>query len=353
MKKSKKVVVSLIATCICALTYTGSINRKVEASESLNKDNIFVITGEEKVQRLSGKDRFDTCISVAEKLKCRQGNEKFKNIIISSAFGFADSLSGSILAKKLNAPLILINNNLSSSEKSLNYIKNNLDKNGNVYILGGTGAVKPEIEAFIKDNGYNVKRLNGQDRFKTCDSIINEFTPKQKTPFVIVNGFNFADALSVSAPASIKGYPILLSDKNELPTYAKNLIKNVNPSEIFIIGGEGVIGNKVNTQIKNICSSAKVTRIAGKNRYDTSLKVNQFFNNKESVLLASGSNYPDALSGSALIGQIEGSLLLIDDSSAKDQIKFINKKDTDEVMILGGSAVISNKIQTLINNLFN
>ncbi|MEL5897858.1 cell wall-binding repeat-containing protein [Clostridium sporogenes] len=308
--------------------------------------------GKDKVQRIKGKDRFETSVKVGNKFRLENGEEKLKNVIISSAFGFADSLSGSILSKKLAAPIILTGNNESSSKQAVEYIKNNVEKNGNVYILGGTASVNNTVENTIKNNGYNIKRLSGQDRYATCNSIVKEFGVKEGTPIVIVNGLNFADALSVSAPASIKGYPVLLSGNKALPEYAKSIIKTAKSSEVYIIGGEGVLNKNIENEIKKIQSSAKITRINGKDRYETSLRVNEHFANRETVIMASGTNYPDALSGSALAGKLNASLLLVNDGSLNNQIEFIDKEKTDGVILLGGEGVLSKKVQNAIENIF-
>ena len=354
MNKQLKSIVSCAVTCMFMLTYSSII--PVRASEvndiKKSKGDYVVIVGEDKVQRLQGKDRFETSINVGTKYKEENGEEKLKNVIVSSAFGFADSLSGSILSKKLDAPIILIGNNENSSKQAIEYIKNNVDKTGNIYILGGTAAVSNNIENIIKNNGYNTKRLSGKDRFETCNAIVSEFTVKENTPVVIVNGLNFADALSVSAPASIKGYPILLSGKDALPGYAKDIVKNSKPSEVYIIGGEGALSKNIENEIKKIQSSAKITRLSGKDRYETSLKVNEHFANRETVIMASGTNYPDALSGSALAGKLNASLLLINDGSLNKQIKFIDKEKTDGVTLLGGEGVLSKKVQNAIENIF-
>ncbi|KAJ51842.1 putative cell wall-binding protein [Clostridium tetanomorphum] len=339
-------------------TDMSNSNVNTEVKEQSKTDNldidkdVFVATGDGKTQRVAGNDRFDTSINVAKKLSSRKEEEKFKNIIISSGFGFADSLCGSVLAKQLDAPILLVGKDINSSEKVLNYIKSNLNKDGNVYVLGGEGSVSNIIENTIKNSGYKVKRLAGKDRFQTCNEVFKQVNAKEKTPFVIVNGLNFADALSVSAPASINGYPVLLSGKTSLPDYVKNAINDVKPSEVFIIGGEGAISKNIEGELNKINSQTKITRIAGKDRYDTSLKVNQYFKNNESVLLASGQNYPDALSGSALASQINGSLLLVNDSSLSKQINFIDKDKTDEVIILGGNASVSKRVQETIEKLF-
>ncbi|BDR74926.1 cell wall-binding repeat-containing protein [Clostridium tetani] len=320
--------------------------------ESNNKSEDLKDVENNKVQRIKGKDRFETSVKIGNKFRLENGEEKLKNVIVSSAFGFADSLSGSILSKKLDAPIMLTGNNESSSKEAIEYIKNNVDKKGNVYILGGIASVNSTIENTIKNNGYNIKRLSGEDRYGTCNSIVKEFGVKEGTPVVIVNGLNFADALSVSAPASIKGYPVLLSGNGALPEYAKSIIKTAKPSEVFIIGGEGALSKNIEDEVKKIYSSSKITRLSGKDRYETSLKVNKYFDNNETVIMASGINYPDALSGSALAGKLNASLLLINAGSLNNQIKFINKEKTKEVILLGGEGVLSKKVENSIKKSF-
>ena len=168
---------------------------------------------------------------------------------------------------------------------------------------------------------------------------------------VIVNESSFADALSISSPASIKGYPIFLSGSSNLPDNIKNRIKTVKPSDVYIIGGEGALSKNIEKEISKLNSSTKITRLSGKNRYDTSLKINQFFNLNESVVLATGENYPDALSGCVLAADLNGSILLVNDNTFNGQLKFIDKDKTDSIIILGGSKVISSKVENATKKL--
>ncbi|KPU43364.1 N-acetylmuramoyl-L-alanine amidase LytC precursor [Oxobacter pfennigii] len=308
--------------------------------------DIFIVTGEESTQRLYGQDRFETSLKIAEKLASYVDGGKFQNVVISSGLNFPDSLSGSVLAKKLNAPILLTGNNAAESQKAINYVNSNLDKSGNIYILGGEGAVDISIENSLKELGYsNIKRIWGQDRFETSGAIAGELNVAAGTPVVIVNGMSFADALSAGAAASIKGYPVLLSDKDTLPSNIKSYISNIKPSDVYVIGGEGVLAKSIESEISSLNPSSKITRLFGMDRYQTSLRVNEFFNYNEYVLLATGEDYPDALSGCALAAAINGSILLVDDTSINTQLQFINKDNTNSVIILGGSAVVSGTIE--------
>lgn len=339
----------IIATVASAAVSDSTQN--VTTSSGIS-GNIIVVAGDEKVQKIYGRDRFETSLNVADKIKLLNGNEKFKNVIISSGYNFPDSLSGSVLAKKLNAPILLTGKSEAENKSIINYVHENVSADGGIYILGGTAAVGSGIQDSLKNIGYkNIKRLSGKNRYDTCDLIFNELNVSTGTPMVIVNESSFADALSISSPASIKGYPIFLSGSSNLPDNIKNRIKTVKPSDVYIIGGEGALSKNIEKEISKLNSSTKITRLSGKNRYDTSLKINQFFNLNESVVLATGENYPDALSGCVLAADLNGSILLVNDNTFNGQLKFIDKDKTDSIIILGGIKVISSKVENATKKL--
>ncbi len=184
--------------------------------------------GDYNVNRISGKNRYETSINIAN----QYNSEKFENVIIGNGNDFPDALAGSVLSKKLKAPILLVNENISSSRDTINLIKNKLTKNGSIYILGGEGAVSRVYEDYFKDLGYkNIKRLGGINRFDTNKSIVKSLNVEKGTPIVIVNGFGFADALSVSSPAASKGYPIFMSNSDKLPNETKDIIKDISPTK--------------------------------------------------------------------------------------------------------------------------
>ncbi|KZL91894.1 putative cell wall binding repeat 2 [Clostridium magnum DSM 2767] len=49
------------------------------------------------------------------------------------------------------------------------------------------------------------------------------------------NGYGFADALSVSSVAALKGYPILMTSASTLPDETKNILSTVQPSQVYVI----------------------------------------------------------------------------------------------------------------------
>ena len=93
-----------------------------------------------------------------------------------------------------------------------------------------------------------------------------------------------------------------------------------------------------------------VVRIFGSNRYETSLKVADELlamlgtEKFETVILASGKNYPDALAGSYLSCTFNSPILLVDDNKAHiDAVQSYIKENVAEggtIYMLGGAAVV-------------
>jgi putative cell wall-binding protein len=184
-------------------------------------------------KRVSGADRYKTSVSVANTFS----NGTIQNIILASGENFPDALTGSVLSKKLNAPIILVSNTLDSNADSMQYLKDHLDKSGTLYILGGEASIGGEFIDYIKKNGFsNIVRLGGSDRFDTNAKIVNFMDVPKGTPIVISNAYGFADTLSISSIASSKGYPILTTESNNLPEEIKDTIKKIQPSEVYVVG---------------------------------------------------------------------------------------------------------------------
>ena len=99
-----------------------------------------------KVERISGKSRYETSVAVAEKF--------FKNVdlaVLADAKGFPDGLCGGPLAAAMNAPLVLTAD--GKTEAAADYTIQRGIKDG--YVLGGTARISDESARVIfklKDN---------------------------------------------------------------------------------------------------------------------------------------------------------------------------------------------------------
>ncbi|KGK81003.1 cell wall-binding repeat-containing protein, partial [Clostridium sp. HMP27] len=93
-----------------------------------------------EIVRLGGSSRYETSMSIFNEF-----NLDTKNIVLASGKGFADALSGSQLAAKLNAPMVL------ADESNLDdqYAKFEAKGMENYYLLGGKGSLSDSLEFVI------------------------------------------------------------------------------------------------------------------------------------------------------------------------------------------------------------
>ncbi len=117
----------------------------------------------------------------------------------------------------------------------------------------------------------------------------------------MASGLGFADGLAAAAPAAKLGGPLLLSAQASLPASVKAEIQRLQPATIYIVGGTASISDAVAAQLAPL--AATVTRLAGADRFETARKVvDVAFPTMQKVYVASGMNFPDALSSAAAAG---------------------------------------------------
>lgn len=262
------------------------------------------------INRLSGQDRYET----AKVIAAAAYSGSIDNIILATGNNFADVISASVLAGKLNAPILLVNRTISQSDAAMDYVAEHLNKTGTIYLIGGSGTLGQEFSTALNDMGYrNIVRLGGIDRYETDAVIAETCNNAVSTPIFVASGENFSDALSVSSIAANKGWPILLVQKNVVPDSIRDYIVRQQPSEIYLIGGTSVIPTSIEAKLSSFASNTVIHRIAGENRYDTCAQVLQkFYSVPSTLFLATGANFPDALVGGVLAAGTNDPLVLID-----------------------------------------
>lgn len=252
---------------------------------------------EPRVIRVYGSNRYETSLKTADELKTRLGLTQFQNIIVSSGSEFADALAGSYLAAEKEAPILLVHS--TNIDRIKDYIRKNLVPGGTVYILGGVNAVPAAMETGLTD--YTVKRLGGANRYETNLAILQEAGSNFST-LLVCTGRDFADSLSVSAT----GLPILLVHDKLTP--AQKAFLQSRYLQIYIIGGTNAVRDTVAQELQQY---GQTLRIAGDNRYETSLAVaEQFFYAPSQAVLAYGRDFPDGLCGGVLAHALHAPLIL-------------------------------------------
>ena len=309
------------------------------------------VNAESKVTRIYGEDSYKTSFKVADVLKKFLGVSKFDSIILASGNNYPDAISGSSLAAMAKAPILRVRNGLFSDV--VTYVNKNLKKGGTVYILGGTAAVSSKFNnAYDASLNANVVRLGGANRYETNIKILEEADRlyglankgKVDKTVIVCTGQYWADALTAGAT----GHPILLVN-DKMYNVQKKYLEGRGKSTINIVGGTVAVNNTVATSLKNY---GTVSRITGKNRFDTAVQIaKKYFGSKPSrIILAYGDNYADGLSAGPLAQTMKCPILL---TSGKYNIATAYNYQVDagkpDTTIIGGTGVISSKLAAASN----
>lgn len=334
-KKMKKVFISSTLTSLVLTTTLTLTSAKADAG---------------KVTRLGAESRYATSSQVATNNWINSDN-----VVLVSGEGYADAVSASVLAKTLDAPILLT----STSSLSID-TKSALDTLNpkNIYVIGGEASVPQSIRDELKES-YNLVELSGKNRYETNAAVANELVKNngiKADNVIIVSGEGFSDALSAALIAAVKGEILLLSANSiESIRPAADFIKSNKPN-VTVIGTKNVLNNDTYTELQ---ASSRID--GGSSRFDTNLRILDAYksdlkNDKLYFANASGNGYADALVASVLAGKYSAPLVLIDSENSPDTakaIEYINNvvdRDKTDINAVGGTSVIPNSIINSITN---
>lgn len=160
------------------------------------------------LDRLHGKDRYGTSAKVS-----REYGKK-DTVILASGEKYTDELTASVLASKMDIPILLTMKNFIP-ESVLREIERPEAKK--VIIIGGDETISRKLEQKLSKD-YITERIGGPDRYDTSILIggrIRELTDKTDEA-ILVDGTNFPDAIAMTSMGVENSIPILLTNPKEL-----------------------------------------------------------------------------------------------------------------------------------------
>jgi len=256
-------------------------------------------------------------------------------VIIAQVNQFPDALAGAPLAYKLQAPILLAPSS-GLTEDVRAEIQRLAPKT--IYLLGGTVALSSTIESELRQK-YEVKRLSGHTAEGTACEIAKELATKGQV--VIASVRYFQDALVISSWAARQGVPILLTNAQALSAETQAVLNELSITQSLVIGGAAVVGPNVMDELPF------PTRISGNTAYDTEAAVLQAYPPTTSKLeIATGENYPDALTG-AVRAALYGSMVVLvpTNSATSSSLETVLKSWSGrQIEALGGVAALPEKV---------
>lgn len=287
--------------------------------------------------RLSGGTRFATAVAISKTLVPDPAGG-VANVYVASGQDFPDALAAGAAASATRTPVLAVRRDSIPAEVGAELVRLNPSR---VTILGGTGAITAAVEAELATmTGAPTTRLAGADRYETAALLsASAFTPDPTVAY-LASGKNYPDALAGAAAAGFQGGPVLLTAPDYLPEATQAELARLHPGRIVILGGGAAVGNGVEEQAG---AYATTTRLAGPNRYGTAVEIARAtFGQADTVLVASGQAFPDALATAPLAAAWGAPVLLVPrDHADADVCAELNRLAPTRIITVGGTAAIS------------
>ncbi|EXF27971.1 N-acetylmuramoyl-L-alanine amidase [Finegoldia magna ALB8] len=330
--KNKGLVVAYVFEYEGTKVYVDANTKELLGADKLKTNEDTQSTKPYVVSRIYGKDRIDTSIQIA---KSYIKTSEFA--ILANQNNFPDSLSATVLSKKFNAPILLTD--AKKSDKSLIQEIKRLQTKYFVKI-GGEKSISNKVAKQLLPEKSKVRSFKGADRYATNAEIIKEF--KDADTCIIASGENFADSLSIGAYATKNGYPIVLVQKNKINDVTKQALKDSKIKKCYIVGGENSVSKSLGKELPQV-----IERIAGNDRYETSLKIaDKFYKDAEGAYLASGEVFADSLAINPIAAKFDVPLILTPkDKLPQKTFEYLEKSKIIQVAIIGGEKTVSKQIQ--------
>ncbi len=250
------------------------------------------------VQTLAGADRVETGVLASFDTWDDAGGvgRTAGAAVVASARSFPDALVGTPLAVDRRAPMLLTEpgelHPMVATE-----LQRILEPGMTVYVLGGTAAVDPAVADAIDALGFDVVRLFGLNRHETAVAVADELGDVDHV--LVATGQNFPDALAAGAAAASVDGAVLLTADDVMPAVTADALAARPAATTWAVGGQAAR------------ALPTATPLVGANRYATATTTAQaLVPGATFVGMASGQNFPDALSGGVHTAVRGGALIL-------------------------------------------
>ncbi|RRJ86780.1 hypothetical protein EG850_07095 [Gulosibacter macacae] len=268
--------------------------------------------------QIAGADRFATAAQVAQRVHPGTGG----TVIIATGANFPDALAAGPVAAKLGAPILLTHGDFVPGA-TVTALQRQAP--AEVIVIGGTPAVPESVVEQIQRLLPNteVERIAGSNRHETAALLATRYFPNVGEVFV-ATGWNFPDALSAAGVAAARGIPVLLGTSSEFTLATWDAIAQIKPRHYFMVGGSNILNpGPQPAGLAGVTSE----RLAGGDRFATNVAVlNRLVRSVPMrVHVATASNFPDALVGSALAAGGAPILLTRSDCTTQQVVDTANR----------------------------
>ncbi|QDO87189.1 hypothetical protein FNH13_01670 [Ornithinimicrobium ciconiae] len=217
-----------------------------------------------------------------------------------------------------------------------------------IIVVGGGEVINGNVFGQLGAYADDVERLRGNDRYGTAAAVAERWPTGTPVVF-LASGENYPDALTGGAVATRANAPILLTRTDHLPKTTREALQDIAPSSVVIVGGTGAVDEEVEAAVAAIVPDTR--RVGGLDRYETAeLLGERYEKDADRAFVATGADYPDALTGSSLAGY-EGAPLLLTrpDKLPNSTYAALDTLSPQGVAVLGGTVAVADAVLDTLN----
>ena len=336
-----------------ATTFADATPITVEDGAVVDLGTQVVVYPDVPIRRLTAKDRYEMSTVVSKEL-FPPGSD-VPVIYLLNGLKYSDALAAGPAAIEQGGGLLLVKPTALPSSVSAELKRLGPDR---IVVVGGTESISEAVlETVAAENpGSIVERLGGATRYETAALVVRDAFPEPPPVVYLTTGKNFPDALAAAPRAGRDDGAVLIVDggASELPEPIAQLLGDwTGRTYVQGVGGGASLSASLVSDAASILNPDYpfiMPSLAGKDRWTVAAAVDHdtfdLFNN--TVYIASGLSFPDALTVGPLVGS-EGDRLILSRQTCipAAQHNTFSPMPLTEVVIVGGPATLGPELFSL------
>lgn len=183
---------------------------------------------------------------------------------------------------------------------------------------------------------YSAERIAGQDRVETALKISQKGWDSALT-VILCEYSDYPDSIASTPFAVSLNAPILLTAGDSIDSRVVQELQRLKPQNVILLGGIACLKPSIEKKLDNL--SLKWERIGGIDRYETSVLLAKHLTS-DSLILANGDSFPDALSAATFAGIKQIPIVLTSTTLPNSVIQYYQETGPKHLIVIGGEVVV-------------
>jgi len=227
-----------------------------------------------------------------------------------------------------------------------------------VVVVGSTASVGTAVTKALKSAGYRLSRLSGSDRYATANAVARSMAQRSGGVIAdaraVVVGDSAADALSASAVAARKGWPLVFARVGSVPSATLSTLKSIGVTSTVLVARASTVSGAARAQLPSATRISASTAAGVGNVLATWVQDRYPADfSGERVYLANASAWNKSL-GLGAAAAAQGAVVLTTGTSLSGAVKSyytVNSEVAVRTRVIGGSSTIADSAVSAIKKL--